>query len=302
MDDRSGESKLNVRQRRVARYLRGWLANATPKTNQAALAKLLGWSPAKLNLFLTAKKPAPVAEIIAIATLLRVDEAERDRVVAYARKGDEGSAWWTSYSGDALGGDMTDFVETEAEASKVSNMQMTLVPGLLQTADYSTALVRSWMSEPNEALVDERSKVRQRRQARLTDKGNPLELHALMHESALEQYVGGLDTMLRQLDHLVAMAALPTVKLQLIPKKLIGRETGEFPGFGSAYHLIEFGHGDVAAVYLDNLSEGLYIEAESEAEAYIVNFKRLVTDALDPEATVERIKEIRARRARESEE
>lgn len=296
-DDRSGTSKLNVRQRRVARYLRGWLANAKPKTSQAALAKQLDWSPAKLNLFLTAKKPTPAAEIIAIATMLHVDEAERDRVVAYGRKGEQREAWWRSYSADALRGDVADFVETEAEASRLLNVQMSLIPGLLQKADYSGALLRSWLAEPNEALVEERSRLRQQRQSRLTDPDNPIKLHALVHESALEQNIGGLDTMLQQFDHLVTMAALPTVTLQLIPK-----EIGEYPGFGSAYHVIEFDEGEAAAVYIDNLSSGLYIENDAEVRAYTLNFERVLTLALDPEATVERIKQIRARRARDSKE
>ncbi|WP_370943983.1 helix-turn-helix domain-containing protein [Amycolatopsis sp. cg5] len=295
--DRSSESKLNVRQRRVARYLRGWLASATPKTNQAALAKELGWSPAKLNLFLTAKKPTPVAEIIAIATMLHVDEQERDRVVAYARKGEQDEAWWASYSDDAIQGSAADFIETEAEASAVKNLQMNLVPGLLQTADYAGALVRSWLEEPNEAVVEERSKVRQRRQARLTDEKYPLKLHALVHESALEQNIGGLDTMLQQLDHLVTVADLPTVTLQLIPK-----EVGEYAGFGTSFHLITFDDGGDAAVHLENLTWGIYIEEDAQVAAYTLNFKRVLTHALDPEATVERIKEIRARRARDRKE
>jgi hypothetical protein len=299
LDDRSGASKLNVRQRRVARYLRDWLANARPKTNQATLAKQLDWSPAKLNLFLTAKKPTPTAEIIAIATMLHVDDAERDRVVAYARKGEQREAWWRSYSGDALHGNFADFVETEAEATSLRNVEMTLVPGLVQTADYATALLQSALAEPNEALVEERSRLRQQRQARLTDETTPIKLHALVHESAFHQNIGGLETMLNQMDHLVTTAELPTVTLQVIPMS-----TGEYPGFGSAYHLIQFDEtdDDAAAVYLDNLTSGLYIEDEAEVRAYILNFRRVSTLALDPEPSVERIKEIRARRSVERKE
>ncbi|GAA1960153.1 helix-turn-helix transcriptional regulator [Amycolatopsis minnesotensis] len=278
---------LNVRQRRVARTLRAWLDRAEPKTSQVALAKDLGWSPAKLNKFLTARVPTPFAEIIAIATVLHVGDAERDRVASMARAGMERDAWWRSYS-DALSGDFADFIQTEAEATSIWNVEMILVPGLVQTAAYSAALVRSWLPEPDEALIEERSRLRQQRQSRLTNRENPLKLHAVVHEAALEQEIGGPDTMRQQLDHLLTVAELPTVTLQLIPKA-----TGAYPGFGISYVVINFDHAEAGAVYLESLNSGLYIEESAEVQAYTLNFERVLTHALPAKATVERIRRIR---------
>ena len=275
-----------VRQRRVGRKLREWRKRFDLTIDQ--VAKKTGWSPAKVSRFERADTAAGPAEVVALATLLGISEQERDRVVAIAAGSIEDPGWWRFYGSEAVRGDLADFIETEADASSVRSVETMLIPGLLQTEDYAEALVRSWLIEPNEQVVEARSQLRQRRQARLVDSKEPLHFHAIVHESALIQLIGGTETMAGQLDHLLNMADQPNVVLQVIPLKV-----GAYPGFGTSYHLINFEDGAAAAVYLENLNDGLYIEEAADIAAYTLNFDRLQDVALNPEASAELVATLR---------
>jgi transcriptional regulator with XRE-family HTH domain len=271
-----------VRQRRVGRKLREWRKKFDLTIDQ--VAKKTGWSPAKVSRFERADTNAGPAEVVALATLLGISDHERDRVVALAVGSIEDPGWWRSYGSEPVRGDLADAIETESEASSVRNVETMLIPGLLQTAAYAEALVRAWLLEPNEHVVEGRSRIREQRQARLTDSDNPLHFHTIVHESALIQRIGGKQTMAEQLNHLLATTTQPNVVLQVLPL-----DVGAYPGFGTSYHLIHFDEGEAAAVYLENLNDGLYVEETSDIAAYTLNFNQLQELSLNPEASADLI-------------
>src|SRR5215217_2316534 len=127
-------ARPNVRQRRVARTLREW-RKATGSTMEE-VAQKLRWSQPKLSRFERADVIAGPAEIIALATILEVDDDERDATVALAMSSSENSTWWNSYGPEVVRNDFADYMETEAEASLVYNVETMMVPGLLQTENY----------------------------------------------------------------------------------------------------------------------------------------------------------------------
>lgn len=283
----SKKPRPNIRQRRVAKKLREW-RNRTGRT-QEAVATQLHWSQPKLNRFENATTIAGPAEVIALAAVLGVSEEERDVVLTYAQAGQEGLVWWRAYAN--TDGDFADFIETEAEATLVRNVQTLLIPGLLQTDAVAELLARAWQgeAETDEAVIERRRAIRQRRQARLTDQDNPLQLHAIIHEAALQEPLGGVEIKEPQLDHLLDMSKRSNVTIQVIEV-----DHDVYPGFGASYHLVHFDQGEAAAVYMDNLTSGLYVEAEEDVEAYTLNFERLRKHhALDPETSAQRIAEIR---------
>lgn len=180
-----------------------------------------------------------------------------------------------------------DFIETEADASAVRNVEIMILPGRLQTTDYADALLRTWMAHPDEHLVAERSQLRQQRQARL-DEENPLHLHAIIHENALRLPIGGRATMQQQLDRVNERAEQSNVTVQVLPT-----EAGAYPGMGTAYHLIYFDNDESPAVYLDSLTDGHYLEEESDVAAYTLNYERLCGVAYDPDKSSELVQRIR---------
>lgn len=275
----------NVRQRRVARRLQDW--RAAHGGTQEEVGKKLGWSDAKLSRFERADQIAGPAEIIAIATILGVSEQERDHMVSIAVSANEQDGWWRSYGPEAVRGNLEDFIETEADASRVCNVETMLVPGLLQTSGYADAILRSSQNEPSDNLIDTRSQLRRQRQARL-DGEEPFNLHAIVHETVLRLPVGGATTMRQQLNHLLERAGQGNVTLQVIPTA-----AGAYSHMGTAYHLLYFDDAETPAVYLDNITDGLYLEQDSDVAAYTLNFERVRVAAHDPDDSTTLIQRIR---------
>src|SRR5262249_53363665 len=148
------------------------------------------WSEAKLSRFERAQVNAGPAEIIALATIYGIGESVRDATVRLAVEATKSNDQWGQYSPAALRGDFKDFVEDEAEAAEIRNVETLLISGLLQTPAYWDALLRGW-APAGDHLEAERRILRQQRQARLDDPIEPLHLHVILHESALRLPIGG---------------------------------------------------------------------------------------------------------------
>jgi len=274
----------SVRQRRVARTLRQWRTDRGLKLDD--VVRQFGWSESKLSRFERAEVNAGPSDIIALATILGVDEATRDKTVRLAVAA-RGQDQWGPYSAESLRGDFRGFVEDEAEATEVCNVETTLITGLLQTGAYADAILRSAIDFGDD-VIDERRRLRQQRQARLTRTDEPLHLHAIVYEHALRLPIGDAGVMRAQLDHLIASADMPNVTIQVIPA-----EVGAYSGIGTSYHLVSFESAAPSAVYLENLVAGFYIEDEEDVAAYKLNFGRLRDLALDPASSVGFIADIR---------
>lgn len=142
--------------------------------------------------------------------------------------------WWRRY-----GISDHDFIALETGASRISNYEVTFVPGLLQTADYAQALFKSsWKARTDEWIAN-RLAVRLTRQERLTEEEHPLELDAVVHEIALRHTVGNPAVMRHQLQHLALINELPTVAFRIVPMSVVSTEAMigpfsilDFPSFG----------------------------------------------------------------------
>ena len=200
------------------------------------------------------------------------DQDYREALMALARLSKE-KTWWTDYRDLMRPGN---FVGLETEASSMRAWEPIVLPGLLQTADYMRALMRSGLSSDPPERTDRRVALRLKRQGRLRSPG-PLELAAIVDESVVRRVVGGSDVMNEQLRSLIDTAQLPNVTLQVLP---FG--AGEHPFLGGPAALLEFrerSHPDV--VYLEGLVGDLYEEQPSEVGRYRDQFDRLSAMALD---------------------
>ena len=305
----TGKLRPNVRQRWVARKIVQWREAHDPPLNQAELAKLCDWSPSKLNRFEKCTAIIPPLDVVGIAAILHVDEAERKRVYAYARAGLEGDVWWQAFGAEAVPEYAHDYLETEAFAARIRTFEH-IVPGLLQDPSYADALFRISMPRPDESVIQRRRELRLQRQKRLENPDNLLELHAIVPEHAvLRQLVGSPAVMVKQLDMLIARAQQANVVVRVLP-----RERGAYPGLGSSYHLLSFEDEeteDTEALYLENSNTGMFVEEQKVVQQYSLNYERLIQpgdpalasgDAscwtLEPDASLERMVDIREEWAR----
>jgi transcriptional regulator with XRE-family HTH domain len=251
---------------------------------QENVSRQFEWHAAKVTRIETAKvavTPRDVKDLLALYGVQ--DEEYREALMTLARQSRE-RTWWTDYRDIMRPGN---FIGLEAEASTMRAWEPVVVPGLLQTEDYIRALMRTGRSTDTPQSIDRRVSLRLTRQGRLKAV-NPLRLDALIDESVVRRVVGGHDVMNDQLRHLIDMAQLPTVTIQILPF-----DAGEHPFLGGSAALLEFRettHLDV--VYLEGLAGDYYEEQHSEVARYRVEFERLSAMALDHRSSVKMIESL----------
>ncbi|MFI5805780.1 DUF5753 domain-containing protein [Streptomyces sp. NPDC051561] len=106
-------------------------------------------------------------------------------------------------------------VNKEPVAVRTQVFNSSLVPGLLTTAEYTRAAFRRSLLGESEEQINERVAVRIKRQ-RILERENPPYYWGIMDEAALKRPIGGASVMAAQMRHLVHLATLPHVTVQVL--------------------------------------------------------------------------------------
>jgi transcriptional regulator with XRE-family HTH domain len=258
--------------RRIAGTLLKW--RESRKVTGGEIAKQAGWSISKQSRLENATQPIQPAEVITLALIYGIPEVERDAVFNSCLKAQK-QGWWDAVGKDALVDDVVGYVELESEATTVRTFKIDLVDGLLQTADYATAIGKAALPRASAKIVRERVEARAMRQDRLTGE-NPIQVEAVFAEGALRARIGGPEVMRRQLDRLAELAELPNVDLRAIPA------TGAYPAMGTPFSILSFGTGYPDVGYIELLDKGTYLEEPEDVEPYRTNFAGLQEVAWSP--------------------
>ena len=125
--------------------------------------------------------------------------------------------WWHSYN-DVLPGWFRTFVGLEEAASSVRGYDPHWIPGLLQTADYAHASVRTGFPDATDSEAERRVALRLARQ-QILDRPQPPRLWLVIDETALRRPTAttGASVMRAQIDRLIEAAAQPGVTVQVLP-------------------------------------------------------------------------------------
>jgi transcriptional regulator with XRE-family HTH domain len=275
-----------VRRRRLAAELRRLRGAQTGTT----VAKALGWSPAKISRYELGQGGFPLDEVEKLLDFYRVTEPRRAQLLAFAADANE-RGWWEEY-GDVLEPAYLEFVGLEAEADSESHFQVETVPGLLQTREYASEIhdaVQGTKPTPS-SIIKRRVEVRITRQLVLNERVPPLELTAVVDQSALLRKVGSNDVMRAQLIHLAERAKLPNVHLYVLPlKRNSSVMAGSFVifGFGPAGGAASL--GDVVST--ESIVSEVYVEGETDTFIYRLVFNELKKASLSPDLSRELILE-----------
>lgn len=193
--------------------------------------------------------------------------------------------WFRAYGVEDHG-----YVDVETEASVVSEFAALGLPGLLQTESYMRALLMTGRRRTHQELENDVA-VRLIRQRRLVSDDNPLELRVVVDEAALRREIGGPKIMRDQLDHLVMMAELPTVVLQVFPLA-----AGSHDAMNGGFALLEFSQPeDPNLLFIEHITGALHIENADELHKARLVFDQLRAQALGPAESIELISELARR-------
>ncbi len=252
------------------------------------VASRLGWSTSKISRVEHGHimvSPGDVRELLAVYD---VAGPAAEALVALAREARQ-RPWWRQYS-EVLPGWFETYLGLEAEASRLCIFELGAVPDLLQTQDYTTAMLDA---NPQPRTPDEQAMVVSlwhTRQNRLTA-DTAIELDTIIAEGALRQRVGGPAVMWAQLDHLAQAAALPNVVIRVLPF-----DSGAHPAMSSgAFNVLEFSAPeDPHIAYLAQLTSGIYLETLREVGTYRLAYEQLRAAALGPRDSTELIARLAA--------
>ena len=271
-----------VRRRELGALLRR-LRTEKGLTVEQAADRLL-FSMSKLSRMETGHGVATPRDVRDLCDLYGVtDEAERDHMMQLAAEGKQ-QAWWQSYELN-----YATYVGLEAEAVAIGDFQSSVVPGLLQIADYARAGHEATMPRLSPNRIDMQIKAKLTRQSLLTRASPPL-FTAILDEAVLHRVAGGPRVMTAQLAHLIEVARLPNVTIQVIPFTV-----GSHPGLESNFNILDMVPPTPSVVFVEGLVGSVYLERPEDLKRYREVFERLQMMALSPKDSIDMIFEIRTR-------
>jgi hypothetical protein len=107
-------------------------------------------------------------------------------------------------------------------------------------------------------------------------------------EAALRRPVGGREVMRGQLERLIEATKLPNVTLQILPFA-----SGAHAAMGSAFSILRFADREIPdIVYLEHLTNAVYLDRRNEVERYLDAMELLCVDSEPPARTVELLERI----------
>lgn len=235
------------------------------------VAERLLCSSSKVSRMETGHRGATLRDVRDLCALYGINgEDERERLMSLAREGKQ-QGWWQSY---AL--DYGSYVGLEQAATAINIYHCAVVPGLLQTADYTRAVHQAGIQGLPDPVIEERVEERAKRQQLLT-RQNPPTVEVILDEAVLRRLVGGALVMREQLDRIISVSEYSEITIQVLPY-----EVGAHPALESDFVILAFDTQAPSIVYVEGLVGQIYIERLPHVKMYQQVFDRLRNIALSP--------------------
>ncbi|MDL4776559.1 helix-turn-helix domain-containing protein [Actinomadura xylanilytica] len=208
----------------------------------------------------------------------------RDSLIHLAAQGRRKN--WTRAFQGRISPAALDLASLEADSASIHTFQPNLVPGLLQTQDYTRAVMAAGLPgavEDIDSLVD----FRMARQAVLNQPDAP-RYDAIISESVLGHQVGNPSIMHGQLMHLARVATLSHIGLHVLPNS------------ASAYLWISVPFniftlrppGQLTVVVADQVTQFAFTEDDAGVEAHNEIYDHLLSVTLDQPRSLEVIQRL----------
>jgi transcriptional regulator with XRE-family HTH domain len=169
-------------------------------------------------------------------------------------------------------------LDVETKAAQVRDFSPHVVPALLQTEQYASAL----LTQQGHSAVHQQVAALKVRQQRLVDQSDPLQLITVVAEHALRLMVGDPMVMHGQLRSLLGSAKLPTVTLRVLPctSGMSALATGAFT-LGTMPETTT-----PALLHINHVGGSLDIDDPRAVMSACDAFEKLGTEALDPQDSI----------------
>lgn len=257
-------------QLRRLREARGITAGAAGHAIRASHAKI-----SRMELGRVGFRERDVTDLLTLYGI--ADDQERRAFLNLVRRANV-PGWWHQYS-DIVVSWFEIYLGLEQASSVIRTYQPQLVPGLLQTEEVARIVIQLDDPRPSDDDIERRVALRMSRQDVLTQPGAP-QLWAVIEEVSLWR-LNERSAIRAQIDHLIAMAELPNVTLQVVP---IYSSTVIL---GGPFTILRFAEPDLPdIVYLEQLSSALYLDKSEDIQHYRTIMDRLCVQSKSPAETI----------------
>lgn len=211
-----------------------------------------------------------------------LESAQRATLLALAEG--PGPRWWHPYR-RAVPAEAAAYMTLEGRSHRLQIYEPGAVPDLLWTEEHARRRARAASPEAPEELADSAAGLLLQRRLMLV-RDDPVRLWVLLDEEAVLPS-GDPDRWREQVEHLLALAALPNVSLQIRPS---GAEAGPI---GAAARLLRFRETDLPDVICLQQGERMLFPADSSVvHHYTALLKAQFFSAATPETSLQILREL----------
>jgi transcriptional regulator with XRE-family HTH domain len=280
-----------VRRLRLAAELRALRTQAG--VTHVQLAKQIGQSRAQISR-LENGHVVDLDDVMKILDALGVDDDRWTDIMTIAREAGE-RGWWESNR--FMGERQSLYANLEAGAQTIREFQMTFIPGLLQTAEFTRARGEADRVAGAPSLNAEKAAAgRVGRQRMLRRPGGP-SYEVIIDELAVRRPSAPPEVMKSQLYHITATVnGSAKITARVLP---IGAKIDGYGVPRSAYSIYTFNDpGDPTVVAVDTVTDDLMLTESDDVKRYEELYDRLRGAALSPQKSldllIDRAKDLRS--------
>lgn len=195
-------------------------------------------------------KPEDVAQIL---TAMGLVGDKYDEIMSLAQ--DTDAPGWVAWSLPEQRQHLAAMVDAEQSASTINLVAPSMFPGLLQSKEYTTAIMSAGGVPADEVVT--RVAIRLGRRDVIT-RPDPATLTAYVGEAALYWTVGGAGVLLTQLRYALDLCSRPNVHFRITPFS-----AGWNPALEGGFQIFD------QIVHMDNRRSGVFLHENDDVRAYV---------------------------------
>ena len=246
-----------VRQRELGKRLRE-LRSQHGLTTEDMADRLL-CSPTKISRLETGARRPSLRDVHDICVVYGLDESTSAELMDLARGARE-HVWWTQYEDHKL----DPYLGLEQVTTAITSYTTYYVPALLQTVEYTRAVIKAIAPKMDPDIFAQRVEVRMRRQEVLEGYHRP-RYHVLLDEAVLRRRAGGSTLMAAKLERIIEAERSGKATIQIIPFT-----AGILAAQDSNFVLLEFDQASNIApiIFVEGLTGNQYLEHQADIARY----------------------------------
>lgn len=234
------------------------------------------WSLSKINRIEKAQVGISINDLRILLAFYNIKDSEQIEKLSTLARAAKQRPWWRGYN-DIAPLSLLELMDYESASSAVSQFEAMFIPGILQTEAYASAVLQLFYDGPSDDRIAQLVDLRAKRRDLLTHDNAP-SFSFILDECVIQRLVGSPAIMSRQLQHLLNIAELPTVTVQIVPFT-----AGLHPGMKGSFEIVQFDDDpDEAVVFVENTRGDFISDDPMEAQKYLAAFDLVRELSLGP--------------------